>query len=248
MTIGSAVHLENVEGQIVMPFYIICDTSYSMSPDMQALNDALQQLHKDIMASPVVDDLTMLSVITFNSTAQTVAALDAPSAISLPTLYAGGGTNFGAAFREYHRAFEADRTRLRAEGKKVFRPCVFFLSDGEPLDSDYLTTFRSLFHYDPNTKQGNQAFPYVVTFGFRDATQQTMKSLAYPDFGNSKGRWFLAKQGSSVGELLRSMTAAIGNTVLKSGQSASAGMPQIVAPTVPAQAGMQFGEAGDFVA
>jgi uncharacterized protein YegL len=238
--------VDAAEGQIIMPFYIICDVSGSMYGDMADLNAALVGLTNDITANPVVDDLTMLSVITFQSSAQTVVPLSQPSQINLPTLNAGGGTNYGAAFREYHRAFEADRARLNGEGKKVYRPCVFFLSDGAPGDSDYLHTFRSLLSYDPETKQGNKAFPYVVTFGFRDAPERVMQQLAYPDFGRSKGRWFVART-NKIGELLKSMTSAIGNTVISSGQSASAGQPQIVPPTVSQSQGMQFGEAGDFV-
>jgi uncharacterized protein YegL len=236
----------NVEGQLIMPFYIICDVSGSMYQDMADLNKALADLTSDIMSNPVVDDLTMLSVITFGSGAQTVVPLDSPSAITLPSLSAGGGTNYGAAFREYHRAFEADRARLKAQGKKVYRPCVFFMSDGAPGDSDYKQTFTSLLAYDPETGKGNKAFPYVVTFGFRDAPQHVMQELAYPDFGRSKGRWFLART-NNVGELLKSMTSAIGNTVISSGVSANAGTPQIMPPSVPKNQGIQFGEAGDFV-
>jgi len=238
--------VDRVEGQLIMPFYILCDVSYSMHRDMNDLNQALSDLRVDIMSDPVVDDLTMLSVITFESTARTVVPLAAPSETTLPPLSAHGGTNYGAAFREYHRAFEADRARLKQEGKKVYRPCVFFLTDGAPGDSDYLQTFRSLFAYDPDTKQGNKAFPYVVTFGFRDAPQQVMQQLAYPDFGTSRGRWFVART-NKIGELLKSMTSAIGNTVISSGQSASAGVAQIVQPTIDPSSGAQFGDAGDLV-
>jgi uncharacterized protein YegL len=236
----------NVEGQLIMPFYVICDVSGSMSGDMQQLNSALIQLRTDIMSSPVVDDLTMLSVITFGTDAQTVVPLAAPSEIALPTLVSDGGTNYGAAFREYHRAFEADRARLKAEGKQVYRPCVFFLSDGAPGDRNYKETFRSLLAYDPVAKQGNRAFPYMVTFGFRDASEEVMRELAYPDFGSTRGRWFVARS-SNVGELLHSMTKAIGNTVVSSGMTVPEGNPRIVPPVPEPQSGMQFGEAGDRV-
>lgn len=235
-----------VEGQIIMPFYVICDVSASMDRDMDELNRSLRALQDDIMANPVVDDLTMLSVITFHSTAQTVVPLAAPSEVNLPRLTVGGATNYGAAFREFARAFDADRARLKSEGKKVYRACVFFLSDGEPTDRDYLSTFRSVIAYDPVTMSGNKAFPYIVTFGFRQATEKVMSQLAYPDFGNSKGRWFLSRN-NNIGELLKSMTATIGNTIVSSGMSGSQGTQQIIPPTPPASSGMQFGEAGDFV-
>lgn len=240
----AVISVTDAEGQVIIPFYIICDVSGSMSGDMADLNAALAQLRTDIMNSPVVDDLTMLSVITFESSAQTVVPLAPPSQVVLPVLTAGGGTNYSAAFREFHRAFEEDRARLEASGKKVYRPCVFFLTDGAPGDTDYLQTFQSLFAYDPETKQGNPAFPYLVSFGFRDASEEVMRQLAYPDFGRFRGRWFVARSGN-VSQLLTSVTSAIGNTVISSGLSAGQGRPRIVPPTVPAGQGMHFGEAGE---
>jgi len=221
------------EGQVVMPFYIICDVSGSMYGDMAALNSGLAQLRQEIMKDPVVDDLVMLSVIAFNHDARTVVPLTAPTEVSLPQLTAGGGTGYGAAFREFHRAFEEDKKRLKGEGKRVFRPCIFFLSDGEPGDTDYLRTFDQLFSYDRETKQGNAAYPYVTTFGFRDATQQTMEAIAYPRSGepNKRGRWFIAKQGHAVDQLLKSMAGVIGQSVLKSGQSIGSGTPTFNPPT-----------------
>jgi len=236
-----------VEGQIIMPFYIICDVSGSMHGDMAELDRSLRALQDDIMNNPVVDDLTMLSVITFHSTAQTVVPLAAPSDVNLPNLTVGGATNYGTAFREFARAFEADRARLKAEGKKVYRPCVFFLTDGVPTDPDWKRTFDSVIAYDPNAKTGNKAFPYIVSFGFRDATAEVMSKIAYPDFGNAKGRWFLSRQ-NNIGELLKSMTSTIGNTIISSGMSGASGAQQIIPPAnPPANSNTQFGDAGDFV-
>lgn len=242
-TDGTGIEIRNVEGQVVMPFYLICDVSGSMVNDMQSLNEAMAQVRQDVLSAPIVDDVALLSVITFDHEANTVVPLDAASRISLPALTARGGTEYGNAFREFHRAFEADRVRLKAEQKRIYRPCVFFLSDGEPNDrGSYLQAFKSLFAYDPATGQGNRRFPYVVSYGFRDAKKDVMASIAYPDFGETRGRWFLQSDGSGVGELLKSISHAIANTILNSGKSATQGTPQIV-PPAPA-AGMQFGEAG----
>ena len=240
----AAAVVERIEGQLIMPFYIICDVSSSMHSDMDELHAALAGLLADIVNDPVVNDLTMLSIITFASTARTIAPLDEPSAIILPVFIAGGGTNYGAAFHEYHRAFEADRARLKAEGKKVYRPCVFFLSDGAPLDSDYRQTFDSLLGYDPVTHMGNRAYPYVISFGFRDAPEHVMRNLAYPDFGQRRGRWFRART-SRVGELLEAVASAIGKTVISSGASVATGVPQIVLPTLSEDEMFRSGEAGD---
>jgi uncharacterized protein YegL len=218
------------EGQIVMPFYIICDVSGSMTGDMRDLNNGVSELVQEIMKDPVADDLAMLSIIAFDDSARTVVPLNFPTAINLQPLSAGGLTNYTAAFQEFHRAFQADRTRLKSEGKRVFRPCIFFLTDGEPTSTDHMQVFRQLFGYDPATKQGNAAYPYITPFGFRGATDATMKSLAYPDFGEKKGRYFLARNGVPISSLLKAMTGMIAQSVLASSMSASSGTPQFVPP------------------
>src|SRR5689334_13029848 len=115
---------DTAEGQVVMPFYLLCDVSGSMWVDIPELNSGIVRLQQEIMRDPVVDDLAMISVITFADTARTAVPLSFPSQVQMLQLTSGGLTNFGPAFREFHRAFEADRVRLKAEGKRIFRPCV----------------------------------------------------------------------------------------------------------------------------
>lgn len=240
-----------VQGQVLMPFYIICDVSGSMSWNnaIGELNTALRELVQDICKSPVTADLTMLSVISFNDAAKVVQPLARPEQISLPTLTAGGGTSFSAALETYHHTFEADRAKLKAAGSKVYRPCVFFLTDGYPNPGDpYQETFRKLLSWDETTSSGNKAFPYVVSYGFAEAASQPqhVQALAYPDFGKKRGRWFLSTS-SDVHALLESIMRAIGQTVISSGNTAAAGMPQIVTVEPDKDSNMQFGDAGDFV-
>ena len=83
---------------MVMPFYLICDVSYSMSGDMVALNDGVQKLRQSIVAEPLVDDAGHISVMTFSDTAKVVVPLSQMSETSMPTLSVEGGTNYGAAF------------------------------------------------------------------------------------------------------------------------------------------------------
>jgi uncharacterized protein YegL len=231
------------EGQVVMPFYIICDVSGSMSGDLADLNAGVVELRDEIMKDPVADDLSMLSVISFGDTARTVAPLDFPSAVNLQPLTCGGLTNYTAAFQEFHRAFEADRVRLKNEGKRVYRPCIFFLTDGVPTSKDHVQVFQQLFGYDPATKQGNSRYPYVTPFGFRGATEESMRAIAYPNFGEKKGRYFLAKSGVPVSSLLKAMTGMIATSVLSSSLSATTGTPQVVQPDLDATPDL----AGSFV-
>jgi hypothetical protein len=54
-----------------------------------------------------------------------------------------------------------------------------------------------------------------------------MEAIAYPKVGdpNKRGHWFIAKQGHTVDQLLKSMAGAIGQSVLKSCQSIGSGTP-----------------------
>lgn len=227
------------EGQVVMPFYIICDVSGSMEPDMNDLNAGVANLREEIMKDPVADDLAMLSVIAFSDTARTVMPLNFPSLMQVQQLTSGGLTNYTAAFREFHRAFEIDRVQLKNEGKRVYRPCVYFLTDGVPTSTDHVQVFQQLFGYDPKTKQGNPRYPYVTPFGFGGATEEAMKAIAYPTFGEKRGRYFLAKLGVPVSSLLKAMTGMIATSVLSSSQSATTGTPTVVQPPLDSSSDLE---------
>lgn len=201
----------------VVPYYVICDVSRSMSDDLVKLQDALENLKNDASMDPVLDEFTLFSLITFCEAAKTVVRLARPSEVVLPQLVTvDGDRNFGAAFEEYNRTFRADLARLRTEGQYVHRPCIFFLSAGDPADRGYLETFRSLLAYNRETRTGNHAFPYVMTFGFRDAKEKIMAELAYPDFGVERGRWFVGCP--NVGEIMWSLFSASAHAVSVSGR------------------------------
>lgn len=203
--------------QEVMPYYVICDVSRPMSGELLKLQQALERLKNDASVNPVLDEFTLLSVITFGDAAKTVVPLSRPSEVFIPQLITtGGDTNFGAAFEEYYWTFKADLARLRTEGKYVHRPCIFFVSAGDPADSDYLETFRSLLTYNPETGTGNRAFPYVMTFSFRDAAEKVMAELAYPDFGPERGRWFVGCP--NLGEIMWSLFSVSARAMPVSGR------------------------------
>jgi uncharacterized protein YegL len=233
---GTGQAQSNAEGHVVMPFYVICDVSGSMAPDVAELTKGLSELHRGLLGEPIINDLVLMSVITFNDSARTVVPLAAPEDITLPQLPQPVGlTNYSAAFQEYHRAFEADRERLKREGKRVYRPCVYFLTDGEPTDQNYLQTYQALL-----TQATNPAHPYICVFGFRDAGQATIQAIAHAEAGgpNKWGRWFIGGRGQSVGQTLAAMVEVIANSILQSARSATIGTPQVTLPeSVPGMVG-----------
>jgi uncharacterized protein YegL len=236
----------SAKGRVVMPFYLVVDVSGSMRKHVAELNQAVDDLVAQICRDPVVDDYVMMSIISFSTEAKVVMPLGSPSEQAPAQLSAGGGTHYGNAFQEYHRTATADRQRLKVQGMKVFRSCVFFLSDGAPGDRDCKVTFRSLFSYDPASRTGNAAFPYFVPIGFGPkAPEKVLAGLAYPDFGPAKGKWFI-NRAAGPAEILRQMGPVIGNTMVGSGLSAGNGEPRLEMPTFESGSGMQFGEAGDY--
>ncbi|TYB38306.1 VWA domain-containing protein [Micromonospora sp. AP08] len=226
----------DADGQVIMPFYFLCDVSGSMAGDMDDLAKGLATLHHGLLAEPIVNDLVMMSVILFNDSARTVVPLTAPEDVTLPALPAAAGlTNYSAAFQEFRHRFETDRARLKGTGHRVYRPCVYFLTDGEPTDQNYLQTFEALM-----TSRNNPAHPYFCAFGFRDASETTLRALAYADAGgpHKRGRWFLALQGHSVQQALASTVEVIGQSILQSARSAVDGAPEVALPAaIPGMVG-----------
>jgi uncharacterized protein YegL len=227
------------KGQIVMPFYIICDVSGSMTSDMPTLNDGLRRLHGSIVAEPEVDDVAQLCVMTFSDDAQVVLPMaQMSSGQQMPTLTVHGGTNYGAAFRELARAIERDAAELKRQGYQVFRPCAFFLSDGEPLDHDWFQTFTSTLTYNRQTGQGMRRHPIFVPFGFRDAREDDLRRLAYPP---EKGKWYHSKS-HQIEETLKGMLGIIMKTVITAGKTPATGQPSMPLQQPPANSGITQGD------
>jgi uncharacterized protein YegL len=230
------------EGQMVMPFYIICDVSGSMRPDMRVLNEGIQKLRQSIVQNPVVDDVAHISVISFSTDARVVMPLCQMSDQAMPTLVTDGGvTNYGKAFRVLAGAIPQDAATLRARGYKIFRPCAFFLTDGEPTDRDWLDTFRTTLTYDKNTGVGMKQYPVFIPFGFRDAQEAELRKLAYPF---SKGKYYHIKT-QDIEQVIALILDVIMNTVVASGQSSSGGKPALVHAPDPTLPGVTVGEPDD---
>ena len=212
--------LAALDGQLVMPFYIVCDVSYSMSDDMPQLNEALQHFRNTILSEPAIDDVARIAIITFSDGAQIDVPLGRLSETAFPLLRARAGTNYGAAFQMLAQTIESDRLRLKSEGYRIYRPCAFFLTDGEPLDSDWEQTFRATLTYDPASGEGMKAHPIFVPLGFRDAEESILEQLVYPQ---GRSRWYLATS-VSASDALTDLTSTIQQTVITSRRLASRGV------------------------
>jgi uncharacterized protein YegL len=226
------------QGQLVMPFYLICDVSLSMKNDMSALNNHVRGLRRAIVAEPVVDDVAQICVMSFSNDAKVVMPMGQMSTQEVPELRVEGGTNYGAAFRGLAQAIGQDKAKLKSDGYKVYRPCAFFLTDGQPNDRDWHQTFTSLLTYDRATGQGMKAHPIFVPFGFRDAHEYVLRQLAYP---KDRGKYYHTKT-HDVGQALKGILEIIMNTVVTSGHSAGAGQPVITQQAPAPGSGIEQGD------
>lgn len=190
----------------------------------------------------MVDDVAHISVISFSTDARVVLPLSQMSDQPMPTLVTDGGvTNYGKAFLELARAIPQDAAMLRTQGYKIFRPCAFFLTDGEPTDRDWLDTFRKTLTYDKNTGVGMKQYPVFIPFGFRDAQEAELRKLAYPF---SKGKYYHIKT-QDIEQVIELILDVIMKTVVASGQSSSGGKPALVHPPAPTMPGVSVGDPDD---
>lgn len=156
----------------ILPFYMVCDESGSMAGGgVDSINTALPDLHQEISTNPSVADKTRFALIGFSTQASVLQPLaDLSELTQLPSLSAGGVTSFGSAFRLLKSTIEKDVADLKAEGHDVYRPVVFFLSDGIPTDEGWQTDLKELnsFRYAPK----------IIAFGVSDADAATITEVA----------------------------------------------------------------------
>jgi uncharacterized protein YegL len=140
------------------------------------------------------------------------------SAPRVPTTPAGvdrGLTSYGDAFRLLRTVISRDIADLKQQGYRVYRPAVFFISDGEPSES-WESDYDDLID-DPGTR------PNIVSFGVDSADIGVMKRIATV-------ACYMAEDNANPGPVLREIMKALTNSIIT---STSAPTPQFVAPAAP---------------
>ena len=163
--------MSNVEmptGEQILPFYIVCDESGSMEPigGIAAINQALPDLHAEIASNPLVADKCRIGLITFSDTAEELMSLTKLSdVVAMPGMQARGVTNYGSVFDLLKQVIVRDIANLKSQGFEVFRPAVFFITDGEPTDDPaWENSYRSLMD-----KATFRQYPNIIAFGVHGA-------------------------------------------------------------------------------
>ena len=216
------------EGSLVMPFYLICDISWSMRGEMATLCDGIRRIQEGIEEEPILDDVARVGIITFAASAEVPLPLGRLADRPLPDIRCAGPvlTSYGAAFRKLAEELAEDYSMFRLTGVEVYRPCAYFLTDGDPQDLDWEDTFQETLTPTALARRGIPGAPIFVPFGFRDASVDTLRRLAYP---RGRSKWYHARN-ANIESALTGLMDIIMKSLLKSTNTGSGGEPDHVLP------------------
>lgn len=189
----------------VLPFYLVCDVSASMhGEEIAALNDAVREIHTEISENINVRGKAWLCLIGFASRAHVVLPLTRFDEVeTIDTFTAGGGTNYAETFELLYATINRDLEALRADGHQVFRPAVFFLTDGYPSDDDWYEPHARL--TDPEWKN----HPEILSFGFGEGMNQDIVRKLATTIG------YLA-DGMEPAKAIRELARILADSIVKS--------------------------------
>jgi uncharacterized protein YegL len=201
-----------------LAFYIVADVSYSMqdSGAINAANDLLKEVHDAILAEPVIADVVRLGVMDFSDDARVLLRLgDLRDVTTIPELKTRGGTSFAAAFRQLRQEIERDIPVVKGDNYQVFRPAVFFITDGLPTDDP--ATIQAAFA--DLTAKDFKYRPNVIPFGVGDATKASVDPWVFPATGEKQMRSYVYKDGHNPTKAITEMAHLLISSILASGGS-----------------------------
>ncbi|MFD0202452.1 MULTISPECIES: vWA domain-containing protein [Saccharothrix] len=157
----------------VLPCYVVCDVSLSMSDHLPEVDAGLREFRGAVHADPSATARTRVCVVGFAAAATVLQPLrPAAELTDLAVARPGTGTNFGPVFALLRETIAHDVRTLKARDVRVHRPVVFFASDGRPTDpATWPAAFAAL--ADP-------AWPFrptVVAFGLGAVDRDTLDRI-----------------------------------------------------------------------
>jgi uncharacterized protein YegL len=203
-----------------LPVYVVIDTSHSMSPYENMLNEGIESLYDELITSPRISDFAYVSIISFNTDAEVVMQMtDLQSMNALPQVTCGGATYFNAAIALLRQRIDQDVPSLKNAGRQVLRPVAFLLTDGVPTDTSGRASTEWKSDYQALVSKGYNNHPNVVPFGYGNASPQFLQEIA-----TLPNAAFLAKDGGTD-TALKKVIPALLNTLIASANDNALSLP-----------------------
>ncbi|MEU7866499.1 VWA domain-containing protein [Dactylosporangium sp. NPDC049140] len=208
---------------LVLAFYVVVDVSQSMqfSGAIEEVNKILPQVADAIDGSPMLGDLVRFGAMDFADDARVLLRLgdlrDVQTA--LPTFTTRGRTSYAAAFRLLRQEIERDLAQLRSDNLRVYRPAVFFITDGEPTDEE----FEVQAAFDELTDPSFPARPNILPFGVGTATKEALDRWIFPKTGGKAMRSYLSVDVDPRTAIARVTEALLASIIASAASVSSAG-------------------------
>jgi uncharacterized protein YegL len=219
--------MADVKGK-VLPVYFVADESWSMSDHVDKLTKGLVSLLDALNLQTMAAAKIRLSVIGFSAEPQCYLPMsDLRDVSQMPQLSAKTVTSYSHVFRFLRQSIPADVAALKSQGYLVYRPAVFFLTDGQPTDTDGNFTDDSEWEQSLADLQGLQGgfreHPNIVAFGIGTSKEATISRVATnPKFA------FKAAAETDTGLAVAKFMDAFTNSIVNSGQVMADGGSELV--------------------
>jgi uncharacterized protein YegL len=207
----------------VLPLYMVVDSSASMGLLLMDVHESLAHILDILHGDPLLGDLIRLSIISYSDTAHVELPLTAANDIdAAPVLKAKSGTMFGPAFATVRECIQGDVALLKAEGVRVLRPAVLFMTDGWP--SDLVNDWE---HKLDDLKSGKLA-PTLISLGLtgNEDPRALQRIASRPEFA------FYAKAGASLSATITDLVGALTTSVTSSVVGGQRAVDLVVPSTV----------------
>ena len=134
-----------------LPVYLLLDTSASMQGEpIESMKKGIDSMISSLLKNPQAIESVYISVITFNNTADVKIPLTELTSFQLMDLVAMGQTALGAGLKLLADRINSEIIQTTAERKGDWKPIVFIITDGAPIDDwqkglDYFASCKTAF-------------------------------------------------------------------------------------------------------
>ncbi len=116
------------------PVVLLLDTSGSMEPQMQRVNDGLRTLRNDLAADPLASQRVEIAIVTFGPV-RLIQDFVTVDRWLPPRLSASGGTPIGEGLLFSIKQLQMRKSAYREAGVSYYRPWIWLVTDGAPTDA-----------------------------------------------------------------------------------------------------------------